>query len=87
MLYPGMECLSDEPIVAWKIEYWSYQTTFDQIVTPICADNEVNDCNYKYVLCDPTGHYHSPDGPKFDSAEEAFAYLKTPARSHPIQAA
>jgi hypothetical protein len=48
--------------------------------TSLCADDEVNNSiDYPYALRDPAGRYHSPDGPKFDSAEDAFAYLKARA--------
>jgi len=80
MLYSDTNHLTDEPIVAWEIERWDDgEHRIGRVVTWLCAQDEVNDCNYPYALRDPAGRYHCPDGSKFDSADDAFAHLKTRA--------
>jgi hypothetical protein len=85
VLYHGQDHLTDEPIVAWEIERWAGKTDFCRTATPICRENEFNDqaaLNDGWFLRDPTGRYHDRNGPKFDTAEEALAYLM-PERKRP----
>jgi|SRR6516162_2504545 hypothetical protein len=87
VLYDGLECLTDEPIVAWEIERWasSKKDDFCRTATPICTENYFNDnsaLNDGWMLRDPSGCYHDPDGSKFDTVDEALAHLQARRRRH-----
>jgi hypothetical protein len=81
VLYSGVDYLIDEPIIAWEIERWAGRNDdFCRTATPICTENNFNTgaaSNDGWVLRDPTGRYHDPDGPKFDTAEKVLAHLKS----------
>jgi len=81
VLYSGLDDLTDEPIVAWEIERWadSKKDEFCRTVAPICTENYFNDNsapNDGWMLRDPSGCYHDPNGSKFDTADDALAHLK-----------
>ena len=75
------------PIVAWEIERWasSKKDDFCRTATPICTENYFNDnsaLNDGWMLRDPSGCYHDPDGSKFDTVDEALAHLQARRRRH-----
>ena len=75
--------------MAWEIERWasSKKDDFCRTVTPICTENHFNDNSARndgWMLREPTGRYHDPDGSKFDTADEALVHLKARrVRRHP----
>jgi hypothetical protein len=80
VLYAGQECLTDEPIVAWEIQRWAGAKDFCRTATPICTENYFNENaapNEGWALRGPAGHYHDPDGLKFDTADDVLAHFKS----------
>jgi hypothetical protein len=89
-LYDGADYLTDDPIVAWEITRYDARpvsgTTgrlepIRRYLLPISTNGDL-DANAApqivgWLLRDPTGRYHQWGGcgPKFDTPEEALAYL------------
>jgi hypothetical protein len=101
-LREGANHLTDDPIVAWEIARYDARPVRDRpgrrepirrYLLPIITNDELNANVIQkidgWLLGDPTGLYHewSGAGPKFDTTDDALAYLISQRAQHQMTAA